>query len=482
MEKSLKEKTASGLLWGGISNGIQQLLNFVFGIVLARVLSQSDYGMVGMLLIFSQIAYTLYEGGFISALNKRKNITDNDYNSVFWFSSLAGILFYLILFFAAPLIAKFYHEPKLIPLARYMFLSIVLSCFGIAPRAYLFRNLMVKENAIISITSLLISGLIAICMALNGFSYWGIATQTLIYVLIITSMNFYYAKWKPDFHIDFTPIKEMFGFGSKLIVTNIFNIINNNIFSVLLGRYYTVKDVGNYTEANKWNSMGHSLISNMLTGVVQPIFTKVDENDNERVVRTFRKMMRFTAFVSFPAMFGLSLISKDFIVIAITEKWLESACMLQILCIWGAFVPLNNLMTNFIISRGKSNIYMWNVVVLSVLGLCAVYLAHPLGLYWMIYIFVAINIFWFFVWHHFVKREIGIKLLYVLKDIAPYFLLSAGLIVGTHFVVCGVENIYLRVACKIVIVSVAYIAILKVCGSVILKETIEYLVTRKWGH
>lgn len=479
MEKSLKEKTASGLLWGGISNGIQQLLNFVFGIVLARVLSQSDYGMVGMLLIFSQIAYTLYEGGFISALNKRKGISDNDYNAVFWFSALFGILFYLILFFSAPLIAKFYHEPRLIPLARYMFLSIILSCFGIAPRAYLFRNLMVKENAIISITSLLISGVIAIWMALNNFSYWGIATQTLIYVLIVTSMNFYYAKWTPNFHIDFTPVKEMFSFGSKLIVTNVFNIINNNIFSVLLGRYYTVKDVGNYTEANKWNNMGYSLISNMLSGVVQPIFTKVDENDNERIVRTFRKMVRFTAFVSFPAMFGLSLISKDFIVIAVTEKWLESACILQILCIWGAFVPLNNLMTNFIISRGKSNIYMWNVIVLSLLGLGAVYLAHPLGHTWMIYIFVVINIFWFFVWHYFVKRETGVRLLYVLKDIAPYFLLSAILVIVTHFAISGMENIYLRLISKIVIVAIAYIAILKICGSVILKETIEYMLKKK---
>ena len=162
---SLKDKTAKGLLWGGLSNGIQQLLNLVIGIFLARLLSQSDYGMVGMLAIFTALGTTLQEGGFISALNKRRNASYEDFNAVFWTSLGIGVTIYIILFLSAPLIANFYNEPRLIPLSRYIFLSFVISSLSTAPRAYMFRNMMVRETSIMTIISLAVSGIVAVAMA-----------------------------------------------------------------------------------------------------------------------------------------------------------------------------------------------------------------------------------------------------------------------------------------------------------------------------
>ena len=322
--ESLKEKTARGLLWGGVSNGIQQLLNLVFGIFLARLLTQSDYGMVGMLTVFSAIGTVLQEGGFIAALNKRKNAGHADYNAVFWACTLVSVSFYTLLFVCAPLIARFYGIDELTPLARFVFLSFVISSLNVAPRAMLFRQMRVRETALTNIISLLLSGCVAVVMALRGFAYWGIATQTIVYMAMVTVLSYYYTGWRPTLPVDFRPVKEMFGFSSRLIVTNLCNVVNNNLFAVILGRLYTPVEVGNFTQANKWTTMGHSLITSMVYGVAQPVFTRV-EDDRERQRNVFRKLLRFTAFICFPLMFGLMLTAQEFIVILITEKWLSSA-------------------------------------------------------------------------------------------------------------------------------------------------------------
>lgn len=477
-ESSLKEKTAKGLFWGGFSNGAQQLLNLAFGIVLGRLLDASDYGMVGMLTIFSAIASALQEGGFVSALTNRKEVCHKDYNAVFWFSILCSITIYILLFFAAPLIADFYKIPELIPLSRFSFLGFVIASMSIAPRAYLFKNLKIKETTLISISSLGISGTVGILLAANGFAYWGMATQSITFVTVMTILNFYFSHWRPKLEFDLKPIREMIGFSSKLIITNIFNIINNNLFSVLLGKFYSAQEVGNFAQANKWNGMGHTLITGMINGIAQPVFTSV-ANDRARQLTIFRKLLRFTAFISFPAMLGLSLVSKELIVITVGAKWLPSAYILQILCIWGAFIPIINLFSNLIISRGHSSIYMWNAICLSVLQLIAVCGMYPYGLEWMLRIFVIINISWLFVWFGFVRREIQLTLYAMLKDLSPYLLLSATLVIGTYYVTLPIEKLYLSMAAKVALVAGFYALILWRLQSVIFRESIEFLLKKR---
>ena len=447
-DTSLKEKTAKGLFWGGFSNGIQQLLNLGFGIVLARLLDASDYGMVGMLTIFSAIAAALQEGGFISALTNRKETLHKDYNAAFWFSLMCSTTIYILLFFAAPLIADFYDTPELIPLSRLSFLGFVISSMSIAPRAYLFKNLRIKDTTVIS------------------------------FITVMTVLNFYFSRWRPRFRFDFTPIKEMIGFSSKIIITNIFTIINNNLFSVLLGKFYSEREVGNFTQANKWNGMGHTTITGMINGIAQPVFTRVAD-DKARQLAVFRKLLRFTAFISFPAMLGLSLVSKELIIITITEKWLPSADILQLLCIWGAFIPVINLFSNLLISRGHSSIYMWSTISLSLLQIVAVCAIYPYGLEWMLRIFVIINIGWLFVWFRFVKREIGLRLRDMLKDISPYLSLSIVLVVSTHYATQPIENLYLNMAAKIIMVAGLYALVLWKLQSTIFRESIEFLLKKK---
>lgn len=472
--ENLKEKTAKGLFWGGLSNGAQQVLNLVFGIFLARLLSTEDYGMVGMLTIFSLIANSLQEGGFIAALNRRQEVSHRDYNAVFWTCSLISLSIYLLLFLLAPLIAAFYEEPRLVALSRYIFLGFFISSLGIAPRAVLFRNMKVKEQSIVAFVSLLLSGVVGVTMAALGFAYWGIATQTLVYVSLFTGMTFFFSKWHPTLPVDFSPVREMFGFSSKLIVTNVVIIINTNVFSVILGRLYSPHVVGNYTQANKWNYMGWSLISNMLQGIAQPVFAKTDE-DKERQRNIFRKLLRFTAFVSFPLLLGLALVAKEFIVILLGEKWLESARLLQLLCVMGAFYPVSNLFTHLLISRGHSATYMWGNIVLCLVQLLAVVFSAPYGIEAMLMVFVAITIAWTLVWHGFVHREIGLRLWDVIRDISPYLLITVVLIEIAHLLTVGLDSLYLRFLVKVVFVAVTYCLTLWLLRSTIFREAIDFL-------
>jgi O-antigen/teichoic acid export membrane protein len=476
-EQSLKEKTAKGLFWGGLSNGVQQLLNLFFGIFLSRILTPDDYGMVGMLSIFSLIAGSLQESGFIAALANKREISHKDYNAVFWFSTGLSACLYLILFFCAPLIAQFYNTPQLTALARYSFLGFFIASLGIAHSAYLFRNLMVKQKAIAVTIGLIASGTIGVTMAFLGFAYWGIATQSIVYVGTVNICYWRFSPWRPTLSFDFRPLKGMLSFSSKLLATNIFNHINNNILTVILGKFYSGQEVGYFTQANKWNSMGYSVVSGTVNSVAQPVLSTLSD-DRERQQRAFRKMLRFTAFISFPAMLGLSLIAPELIILSITDKWLPSASILQLLCIGGAFIPVTNLYSNLIISKGKSNIYMWNTICLGIIQLVTMLLLYPYGIRTMISIYVAINICWLLVWHYFVWREIRLSLFMALKDVLPFAVIAAGVMAAAYYITIGITNLYLLIISKILIAALLYTAIMWLSRSVTFRESLHYIIKK----
>lgn len=540
----LKEKTARGFFWGALNNGAMQVLNAVFGIVLARKLGQADYGLIGMLTVFSWIAISLQDSGFVTALTNKRDATRHDYNAVFWFNITVSLLLYTLLFFCAPLIAEFYQEPILTPLSRYYFLSFFIASFNIVPRAILFRQIRQKELAIMTFVALLVSGIVGIVMAYNDMAFWGLATQTITYNLLVSILSWVFAVRAPLFSSQggrmpsgevsdgevsddkhsawllppwrdkrgasafFAPIREMFGFSSKMLLTNIFIHINNNIFSLVLGKLYTKVEVGIYAQANKWNMMGASTITGMVQGVAQPAFVEVGD-DIERLRRVFSKMLRFTSFVSFPVMFGLALVAPEFIVTLIKEKWLSSAHLMQYLCIGGAFLPIATLYYNLIISRGKSDVYMWNIIAQGCAILGSIILVDSLQLTiesfanrildqlstifpqlstvncqlstvnLMVLAYVAIVILWTGIWHRFLYQEIRYPFLSALKDMLP-FLLTAAIAVGvTYFATCWIDNPPLLLVCRILLVATLYLGLLWLFGAKILRECIGFLLKRK---
>ena len=477
MAGGLKEKAARGFLWGGLNNGAVQVLGALFGIFLLRLLSPSDYGKIAMLTVFANLASTLQESGFMAALCNLKNPTHRDYNAVFWFNIMMGGSLYLLLYLCAPLIADFYHDADLLWLSRYMFLGFFITSFGTVQRAWLFRNMMNKQTCIIAIVSLVVSNVVGILMAWLGYAFWGLATQSLLFVSCMVLMNWYYSPWRPSLHIDLRPAWQMFGFSSRLLLTNVVNTLSSNAFSFLLGKFYGAHSAGVYGNARKWDDMCSSSINGMLTGVAQPVMAQVRDN-RERIRQVFRKMLRFVSFVSFPCMFGIGLISREFLLIFTGPKWEESAYLLSLLSIYGAVFPLLTLYGQMVISQGRSNINMYSTMALSSLILLGLVLLHSYGLYVMVFYFIGINVAWLFVWQYFAYRLIGLRLWEALSDVLPFLLLSAACMALTWWITRPIESLWLLLVAKVVLDAVFYVTAIWISGARIMRESVDYLLHR----
>ncbi len=551
MPETLKEKTAKGLFWGGLSSTVQQLLGIVFGIILARRLNQSDFGMIAMITIFQLIGNDLQNSGFKVALANLRQPTDRDYNSVFWFNILMGGSLYVLLFFLAPFIADFYHIPSLTPLARYAFLSIVFASFGTAQSAWLFKNLHAKQQAKAGMMAVLISSSVAVVMAYMGFAYWALATQTNLYILLCTALYWHYSPWRPtvaaaqrskfkvqsskaatqrsrifnyqlsifNFEV-LRPALRMFRFSVKLLISQVLTDINNNVLNILLGRFYGRHDTGNYNQAFQWSTKGSNIIQSMVQQVAQPVLVSID-NEHERQLHVLRKMMRFAAFLSFPLLFGLSLVSHEFIVTLLGEKWAQSAHYLRLLAISSAFLPLSTLLANVVITKGRSNIFMYVNLALAICQtttMLTIYhfkvscfeflepfstLNSPLDptgrflseagkelstlnsqLMTMVLAFVALTILWFFVWAYFARRLAGYRFTMLLRDVLPFLLTAAAVMLTTGFTTSlipalGEGSGVGLLLTRILLAALLYYALMRLFRVQILNECLQFFNRRK---
>ncbi len=467
---TLKEKTAQGLLWGGLNSGIQQLVGLAFGIVLGRLLSPSDYGMMAMISIFSLVATALQDSGFRTALTNIEHPKDEDYNSVFWFNIIMASSLYLILFFAAPLIGEYYHTPRVVPLCRYAFLSIVIASFGTAQSAYLFKHLRAKQQAEAGALAVILSSLTGVGMAFAGMAYWSLATQGLVYVGINTLLQWHFSPWRPSIHgITFAPVRRMFRFSCKILATTIMTHVNNNVLNILLGHYFTPRDTGNYNQAYQWNTKCYSLVQSMVAQVAQPVLVSLNGEEG-RQKDVFRKMMRFTAFITFPLLFGFGLVAKEFIVIAIGEKWLASAQLIQILCISGATMPLSTLFSNMIISKGRSGTFFWCTFTLGLVQIATMVLIWPMGIRSMVIAYTILNTSWLLVWLFFVRRLIGYGYWMFFCDVMPFALAAAGVMGVAYIATMPLSNLIALLISRFIIAVVLYYVVMKIARVKILAE------------
>ena len=467
---TLKEKTAQGLLWGGLNSGIQQLVGLAFGIVLGRLLAPSDYGMMAMISIFSLVATALQDSGFRTALTNIEHPKHEDYNSVFWFNIIMASSLYVILFLAAPLIGEYYHTPRVVPLCRYAFLSIVIASFGTAQSAYLFKHLRAKQQAEAGALAVILSSMTGVGMAFAGMAYWSLATQGLVYVGINTLLQWHFSPWRPSIHgITFAPVRRMFRFSCKILATTIMTHVNNNVLNILLGHYFTPRDTGNYNQAYQWNTKCYSLVQSMVAQVAQPVLVSLNGEEG-RQKDVFRKMMRFTAFITFPLLFGFGLVSKEFIVTAIGEKWLASAQLIQILCLSGATMPLSTLFSNMIISKGRSGTFFWCTFTLGLVQIATMIMIWPMGIRTMVIAYTLLNTSWLLVWLFFVRRLIGYGYWMFFCDVMPFALAAAGVMGVAYVATMPLSNLIALLISRFIIAVVLYYAVMKIARVKILAE------------
>lgn len=477
---TLKDKTARGLLWAAINSGGTQVLNLVIGIFLARLLSPGEYGVVGMLALFTAIAGCLQDSGFTQALINRKSPSQHDYNSVFWFNITVSLSLYVLLFSCAPLIARWFHQPELVGLSRFLFITFVLSALGIVPNAILVRQLRQREKAAISLTALSLSGITGIVLALRGYSYWSLAWQQMVYNLITLAGRLACTRWVPTGMGSMQPIREMFGFSSRILLTAVVNALNTNLLTVVFGRMYRAHDVGNYTQASKWEVMGHSFVSNTIAQVVQPVIAELDSSFVGRQHNAFRKMVRFTAFLTFPSMFGLAAVSHDFILLTITSKWEAAIPLLQVLSMGGAALPFHTLFQQLAVGRGRSDVYMWCTVGLIVAQLAVVLaMRGTCGIATLVLAYAVLNILWLMVWQLSAGRLISLRLAQLLRDILPFAIVAAAAVAAACLFTTWIDTMWLRLTMRIVLAAALYVAAMHLLRVKIFSECVDFLIKRK---
>ena len=474
-EASLKQKTAKGIFWSGMNNLLSQVINMLFGLVLARILLPEDYGIVGLLAVFTALASALQECGLSSALINKKDASQEDYDTVFWFTAGSSVLLYLVLFFCTPLIAGFYRIPELKALGRVVFLGFVFSSLCTVPMVRLQKALQIKKLSLLLLLVTVISGVCGVIMALCGWAYWGLALQSVGLFFFRMVFVWIAARWRPGFSFDARSFAAMWRYGVRILINRVVDTISNNILIVFLGRYYSHVQVGYYNQASKWSYSAYSVFCGVVTGMMQPVFVEASDS-MDRLQRVFRKTFRFMSMVSFSCMFGLALIAPEFITIAITDKWAPAVPLMRILCVGGAFIPLTWMCNTLILSRGKSGLVMWVAIGASCLQLLMVFLSHPFGIRVMTLVYAGILVLTCLLMQYMVGRELRAGYLGLLADSLFFCAVAAISMFASGWIAGDIENIYGRLAVKILLAVFFYIVLLRLAGARIYLEMKAYLL------
>jgi hypothetical protein len=478
-ELTLKEKTATGFFWGGISNLVQQVIGMSFGIVIARILSPDDYGLLAMLTIFTAMANTIMDSGFSIALINQQNTENKDYNAVFWFNIFMALGMYIILFFSAPWIAQFYNQPILIPLSRVLFLTFIFSATGIVHNALLVKKIMAKQRGIIDMAAVFGSGIIGLILALNGLAFWSLVIQQLVQVLVAILLRWYFSPWRPTLDLNLAPLKGMYRFSFTMLLTDFVSQFTHNMLSVVLGHNYGQEQTGYYIQGHKWSSLGYTVFSNMLVGVAQPVLLEAKCDNDERQKKVFRKMLRFGTFLITPIMLGFAFIGRDFIIIFLGEKWLNSLPFLQLFCFFAGVSHLSILCMQLLITRRRTKEITLIIFTTSVITIFSMLLLSSHGIFFLSISYVIVQLISLVGWFFSVRRCINITGLTMVKDVAPYLIATFIVLLLTYTLTYRIECVGVRFILRIVVALSLYLAIMRYGNSVVYSESIGFLLKLK---
>lgn len=354
---NIRQKTIRGVFWNAIEKFLVKGTSFAISIVLARILSPSDYGLIGMLAIFIALSNIFIESGFAKALIQKQDCTDIDYSTAFYTNLGLSILIYIVLYCSAPYVSLFYNEPLLCDILRILSINIIIGSFNIVQRAKLMAKMDFKSLAKINFIGTLVGGICGIIMAYSDMGVWALVGQTITATLIMLFLFPYYSKWKPIWTFSKSSFNALFGFGSKLLISGTIATIVNNIATISIGKVYKSAQLGFYTKATQFSDLISLTVNDILGTVTFPILSEL-QNEKDRMIAVYRKSLLYSAMIIFPVMILIVLLAKPMIILLLTEKWLPCVALLQILCLARMFTPLSSINMNLLNAIGRSDLFM----------------------------------------------------------------------------------------------------------------------------
>jgi len=472
-EKSLKEKTFSGLGWSSVDKIFQQIVVLVSGILLARIIGKEAFGQVGVLIIFWALSNVLLDSGLTAAIIRKKDVTQSDYLTVFYLNIFIAFFLYLVLFFCAPLISDYYNNPALVPLSRFLFLSFLFNAFGGVQSAKLYKEINYKFITKNNVISVVVSYAVALVLAFLGYGVWALASQLVVYSFIKTSNYWIFTKWRPTGTFSKKSFKELFAFGATITAGNFLGSIITHLPQNVLGKVYSLGVTGAYYNANKQYNTVLEFLSGSILHVPYPVLSTID--DTERFKRIFRKFVRVKAFIIFPVFMGMTLVADSFITVFLGNEWVDAIPILQLLCIGGIFWGLDTSNGDLFKIKNKPEWFLVSVVLHFVAVLIAICIIITFGLdyLWLVFALSMIYFLRYLITSIIANRLITYRFAEQCRDLLPYLAIALGAIFCGYLLHYFIPNKLVLMLCQMFFVGGLYIGTLYFSGSVIVKEAVD---------
>jgi teichuronic acid exporter len=431
MVDSLRVKTLRGLSWSFLESMGVRGVQFVIGIMLARLLSPTDFGLIGMVLIFTELAQSLMDSGFQAALIQKQEATRADTSSIFYFNIVIGLAAASLLCIVAPWIAAFYDQPILTPVTRALSLVIIINSFGLIQYTFLMKEIEFKTLAKVSFATGMLSGMLGISLAVAGFGVWSLVAQQLSSAFLLTFFMWVVSDWRPVPIFSLKSLREMFGFGSRILASGLINKTFENIYLVIIGKLFSAVDLGFFTRAKVMQELPSATLSWIIGRVTFPIFSSIHD-DPVRLKRGMRKALSFLILVNFPMMIGLAVIARPVVVVLLTERWVECVPYLQLLCLAGLLSPVMLINSNLLFASGQSKIHLRVEIIKKVFIILNIALTWRWGISAMIYGMIVTSITSLFLNSYYTGVLIGYSIRAQLHDLFPSLIIALLMGMGVY--------------------------------------------------
>jgi len=446
---NLKNKAINGFLWAVFDKLINQAGSFILLIYLSRVLSPSDFGLIAMLTVFLAIAKSLVDSGFSQALiQKSSKVTESDLSTVFYVNFIISITLYCLLYMLAPSIAVFYHSPELVALARVLFIVVIINAIALVPRSKLLIAIDFKQQCLINSASMIVSVIVAIYMVFSNYGYWSLVGINLAKALIDTILLLLFSKWYPKILFSKKSFMALFSFGSNLLVAGVIGTTVQNLYSILIGRYFNTTEVGFFQQGFNYTNILSLTLSSVIQGVMYPVMTSIQENE-DRLVNMYVKVMGVVTLITFPVFFGFAAIAEEFVLIFLGEKWKAIIPILIILSFARLITPISSLNMNILNARGHSDLFLKTDLIKIPMVILALIVALPYGIEavaaaQLFSVFVS-----FFINAYYPGKLFGFGAKAQLKQIFPIFIASIIMYICMDFI--KLESIVVQMITKILV-------------------------------
>ncbi|MBO4530135.1 MAG: lipopolysaccharide biosynthesis protein [Paludibacteraceae bacterium] len=477
MSESIKDKTSKGLLWSAVERFSVQGIQFLVMLVMARILTPDDYGLVGMAAIFIAIANSLIDSGFSQALIRKQNRTDVDKSTVFYFNIVVSVVLYGIIFVVAPFVSDFYKMPSLTWVVRMICLACIVNSFGVVQRAEFFTNMDFKSLTISSLIASIISGFVGIYMALYGYGVRALVVQQVISAVVSNLVLWFLSKWRPLLVFSGESFDELFSFGSKLMLSGLLDTAYKQIYPIVIGKLFSASSLGNYNRACHFAQFPSSNLTSIMQRVTYPVLCSI-QNEDDRLRDIYRKFLKVSAFVVFPLMMLLSALSFPMVDVLIGEKWRFCSELLQIICFAMMWYPIHAINLNLLQVKGRSDLFLKLEIIKKILGIFVLVASAPFGLIAMCYARIGSSIIGLMINTYYTGKLISMGFLKQMKDLMPTLMLSGVMFVVVLQLTHLIENQILTLIIGCVVGLLVYLV-----GSMIFKfqelQDVKALVRKK---